>query len=61
MEATMYATIMSFLNLGGILGQQVGAGLTWLLGIDENNLDNFWILVLICNLSSFLPFLFLGE
>lgn len=60
MEATMYATIMSFLNLGGLVGGQLGAALTWALGITEHNLDNFWILVLICNVSSFLPLIFLG-
>ena len=33
MEATMYAVIMSVNNLGGVVGAQFGAGLTWGLGI----------------------------
>jgi len=60
MEATMYALIMSINNLGGVLGAQFGAGITWGLGITQGNLDNFWILVLICNASTVLPLVFIG-
>mmetsp|Transcript_16820 Transcript_16820/g.40310 ORF Transcript_16820/g.40310 Transcript_16820/m.40310 type:complete len:507 (-) Transcript_16820:70-1590(-) len=60
MEATMYALIMSVNNLGGVIGAQFGALLTWQLGITDSNLDNFWILVLICNLSTVLPLVFIG-
>jgi folate/biopterin transporter len=60
MEATMYALIMSINNLGGVVGGQFGAAITLGLGITENNLDNFWILVLICNLSTVLPLVFIG-
>ena len=60
MEATMYATIMSVINLSGQIGGQGGAALTWALGITEHNLDHFWLLVLICNLSSLLPLLLIG-
>jgi len=60
MEATMYALIMSINNLGGVVGAQFGAALTLGLGITESNLDNFWILVLICNVSTILPLLFIG-
>ena len=30
------------------------------LGITEHDLDRFWLLVLICNLSSFLPLTLIG-
>jgi folate/biopterin transporter len=60
MEATMYAVIMSVSNLGGVLGTQFGALITWQLGITDDNLENFWILVLICNISTVLPLVFIG-
>uniref|UniRef100_A0A7S0EYR4 Major facilitator superfamily (MFS) profile domain-containing protein n=1 Tax=Hanusia phi TaxID=3032 RepID=A0A7S0EYR4_9CRYP len=60
MEATMYALIMSVNNLGGVIGTQFGALITWGLGVTDSNLDNFWILVLICNLSTVLPLVFIG-
>lgn len=60
MEGTMYALIMSINNLGGIVGTQFGAVVTAALGVTETNLDNFWLLVLICNLSTLLPLAFLG-
>ena len=60
MEATMYALIMSISNLGGVVGTQFGAGITWGLGITEKDLTNFWILVLICNLATVFPLVFIG-
>uniref|UniRef100_A0A7S0E9A5 Major facilitator superfamily (MFS) profile domain-containing protein n=1 Tax=Hanusia phi TaxID=3032 RepID=A0A7S0E9A5_9CRYP len=60
MEGTMYALIMSINNLGGIVGSQLGAVLTTWLGVTEQNLSNFWLLVLICNLSTFLPLIFIN-
>ncbi|KAJ1483450.1 folate-biopterin transporter, partial [Baffinella frigidus] len=45
MEGTLYATIMSISNVGGILGAQLGALLTAYLGVTEGNLENFWMLV----------------
>eukprot|EP00293_Proteomonas_sulcata_P010643 CAMPEP_0184300110 /NCGR_PEP_ID=MMETSP1049-20130417/10597_1 /TAXON_ID=77928 /ORGANISM="Proteomonas sulcata, Strain CCMP704" /LENGTH=90 /DNA_ID=CAMNT_0026610751 /DNA_START=191 /DNA_END=463 /DNA_ORIENTATION=+ len=55
MEGTMYALIMSINNLGGILGSQIGAVITEILGVSATNLDNFWLLVTICNASTLLP------
>eukprot|EP00286_Rhodomonas_abbreviata_P023237 CAMPEP_0181301162 /NCGR_PEP_ID=MMETSP1101-20121128/7274_1 /TAXON_ID=46948 /ORGANISM="Rhodomonas abbreviata, Strain Caron Lab Isolate" /LENGTH=483 /DNA_ID=CAMNT_0023406443 /DNA_START=301 /DNA_END=1752 /DNA_ORIENTATION=- len=60
MEGTMYALIMSINNLGGIVGAQLGALLTTALGVTEQNLERFWLLVLICNLSTVLPLFFIG-
>ena len=55
MEGTMYALIMSINNLGGIVGSQLGAVLTTALGVTETNMENFWLLVFICNISTVLP------
>ena len=51
----MYALIMSINNLGGIVGSQLGAVLTTALGVTETNMENFWLLVFICNISTVLP------
>ncbi|KAL4460429.1 hypothetical protein ABPG74_000180 [Tetrahymena malaccensis] len=54
-EATMYAMIMSTLNLGSLVSSQLGGVLIYLLGITEDNFDNLWILILIANLSTAVP------
>jgi len=59
MEGTMYALIMSINNLGGIIGSQIGAALTVYLGVTEKSMDNFWLLVFICNISTVLPLVLL--
>jgi hypothetical protein len=45
MEGTLYATIMSINNFGGIIGSQIGAVITAWLGVTEGHLENFWLLV----------------
>lgn len=47
--------LMSTLNLGGIVSSQLGALLTYYLGITEENFDKLWLLILISNLSSLIP------
>ena len=54
-EATLFALLMSVINISALCSFQLGAGLTHLLGITESNFDNLWLLVLIANLSSLLP------
>lgn len=58
-EATLFALLMSVLNISALCSFQLGAGLTHLLGVTESNFDNLWILVLIANISSLLPLPFL--
>ena len=58
-EATLFALLMSILNLAGIVSQELGALLTHWLGITETNFDNLWLLVVITNLSTLLPLPFL--
>ena len=54
-EATLFALLMSVLNISALCSFQLGAGLTHLLGVTESNFDNLWILVLIANITSLLP------
>ena len=59
-EATLFALLMSITNLAGLLSHEGGALLTHLLGITDRNFDNLWLLVIITNLSTLLPLLFLN-
>ncbi len=54
-EATLFALLMSVLNISALCSFQLGAGLTYIFGVTETNFDNLWILILIANLSSLLP------
>ncbi|MDX2256551.1 MAG: folate/biopterin family MFS transporter [Pseudanabaenaceae cyanobacterium bins.39] len=54
-EATLFALLMSVLNISALCSFQLGAGLTYILGVTESNFENLWILVLIANVSSLLP------
>ncbi len=59
-EATLFALLMSVLNLAGVVSGEISALLTHWLGITENQFDTLWILVVIANLSTLLPLPFLG-
>lgn len=54
-EGTLYALLMSTLNVGGVTSENLGGLLTWALGVSSHNFKNLWLLVLICNLTSLLP------
>ncbi len=54
-EATLFALLMSVLNLAGGVAHELGAWLTHLLGITETHFDRLWLLVTISNLSTLLP------
>ncbi|KAL4449702.1 hypothetical protein ABPG74_008075 [Tetrahymena malaccensis] len=60
-EGTMYALLMSTLNFGGIMSEQLGGVLTYSLGINETNFDNLWILVLITNFLQLTPLIYLNK
>ncbi|KAL3648970.1 hypothetical protein CASFOL_005373 [Castilleja foliolosa] len=60
MEATLFATLMSISNGGGVLGGLIGAGLTQLFGVTKDKFDNLTFLIILCNLSSLLPLPLLG-
>lgn len=59
-EATLFALLMSINNLAGLLSHELGALVTYWLGITETNFDRLWQLVAIANLSTLLPLPFLG-
>ncbi|WP_267383639.1 folate/biopterin family MFS transporter [Cyanobacterium sp. uoEpiScrs1] len=58
-EATLFALLMSILNLSGLVSHELGALLTKWLGITQTNFDSLWLLVIITNLSTLLPLPFL--
>lgn len=59
-EATLFALLMSIVNLSGLLSNEIGAFLTHWLGVTETNFHNLWLLLLITSLSNLLPLPFLG-
>ncbi|CAL4927798.1 unnamed protein product [Urochloa decumbens] len=59
-EATLFATLMSISNAGGVTGGLVGAGLTQFLGVSRDNFENLALLIALCNLTSLLPLPLLG-
>ena len=59
-EATLFAMLMSIVNLSGLLSHELGALLTHQLGVTETDFSNLWLLVLLTNLSTLLPLPLLG-
>lgn len=58
-EATLFALLMSVTNLAGLLSYEEGALLMHLLGVTESNFDQLWLLVVITNLTTLLPLIFI--
>ena len=54
-EGTMYALLMATINLGSMISNYFGAFFMWVLGINEVQFGNLWLLVIIANLSMILP------
>ena len=59
-EATLFASLMSLFNFGGVTSQFLGAGLTEKLGVTADNFDNLFELVAICNFTTLLPLVAIG-
>lgn len=59
-EATLFALLMSINNLAGLLSHEMGALMTYWLGVTETNFDRLWLLVVIANLTTLLPLPLLG-
>ena len=59
-EATLFALLMSVLNLAHFSAYEGGAIVMHWLGITEQNFNNLWLLVVIANASTLLPLLLLG-
>lgn len=58
-EATLFALLMSVLNLAWALSGEISAVITHWLGITETQFESLWILVVIANVSTLLPLLFI--
>ena len=58
-EGTLYAFLMSVVNLSGLFSNQIGSIISYSLGITSQNFKNFRYFILIANFSSFLPLPFL--
>lgn len=54
-EATLFALLMSIVNLAGLISHELGALLTQLMGITETDFTHLWQLVLVTNLTTLLP------
>lgn len=59
-EATLFALLMSIVNLAGLVSYEGGALLTHWFGVTDTNFDRLWLLVLVTNLSTLLPLPLLG-
>jgi folate/biopterin transporter len=59
-EATLFALLMSVLNLSGLVSKEGGAILTQLLDVTDSNFDKLWLLILIANLGGMLPLFFIN-
>lgn len=54
-EGTLYALLMSTLNIGGVVSDNLGGLLTYLIGVTATDFSRLWILVLICNICNLIP------
>lgn len=54
-EATLFALLMSIVNLAGLVSHELGALLTHWLHVTDTDFDNLWLLVTITNLTTLLP------
>ncbi|MEO0803066.1 MAG: folate/biopterin family MFS transporter [Cyanobacteria bacterium J06642_2] len=54
-EATLFALLMSVLNLAGLVSQELGAILTHSLGVTETDFTQMWLLVALANATTLLP------
>lgn len=58
-EGTLFALLMSIFNGGAIVGSELGAYLTRVMGVTDADFRNIGMLIVLCNLSSLLPLPFL--
>jgi MFS family permease len=54
-EGTLYAFLMSVINLGSLLSNQFGAILSYALGITNHNFSNLGWLIFLANIILLLP------
>jgi hypothetical protein len=54
-EGTLYALLMSVINFGSVISNEIGSALTHFLHISATDFTNLWILIIICSCCSLLP------
>ncbi|MEM1239839.1 MAG: folate/biopterin family MFS transporter [Cyanobacteria bacterium P01_H01_bin.26] len=54
-EATLFALLMSIVNLAGLVSHELGALLTHWLHVTETDFSNLWLLMTVTNLTTLLP------
>lgn len=54
-EGSLYAFLMSTINLGGLVSYQSGSLMMRLLGITQTNFDLLWLMLLLTNVIMLLP------
>jgi folate/biopterin transporter len=59
-EATLFALLMSVVNLAGLVSYESGALLMHWLGINEHNFTNLALLIVITNITTLLPLPLIG-
>jgi len=50
---TLYSLLMSTLNIGGVVADNLGGLLTWIIGVKSNDFTHLWLLVLVRAVRSF--------
>ena len=54
-EGSLYATLMSISNFAGVISSEWGSMLSNMYGVNRNHFDNFWKLIVLCNLIDLIP------
>lgn len=59
-EATLYATLISTINMGKVISNYFGGLVLDGLGISATNFDNLWIAIIIANTFTLIPLIFIN-
>ena len=54
-EGSLYATLMSISNLAGVISSEWGSVFANMYGVNKNHFENFWRLIVLCNLIDLFP------
>lgn len=54
-EGSLYATLMSISNLAGVISSEWGSVFANMFNVDRNHFENFWKLIVLCNMIDLLP------
>lgn len=54
-EGSLYATLMSISNLAGVISAEWGSVFANMYNVDRNHFNNFWKLIVLCNMIDLIP------